>query len=240
MKTERLVAVVRELTDALAPGFGPVFAGRALVSHAQAFFGAECTVVRPDGPAGRPHVLAASTGRVRQLELIQARWWEGPGLDALRTDSPVTAADLAAPDCPWPRFASVALRCGLRSVHAVPYRLHGRTLGVFCLYREHAGTLPPDAVRLAEHLVRLAAVGLSQHERAHELSARSRSLQAELDRRVVVEQAVGVLAARWRTTTVHSREQLRAISRTSGRPLHLAAESVVGSVRVSTSDERTG
>jgi len=108
-------------------------------------------------------------------------------------------------------------------------RARDRILGVLCLFGTGPGGLTAAGLRIASVLARLAAIGLVQERRIRERTEHGRALQDDLDRRIVVEQATGVLAERWRTSAQVAAETLGAIARAQGVPLHIAAAAVVAS-----------
>jgi hypothetical protein len=77
-----------------------------------------------------------SAGAARgNVELFELQSLEGPCPDCYRTGQPALNHNLEGLDGRWPRFAPVALEAGFRSVHAVPMRLRGATIGALNLFR---------------------------------------------------------------------------------------------------------
>src|SRR5437588_3136797 len=96
-------------------------------------------LARPGG--GELQVVASSSDAMRVLELFELQAEEGPCPDSYRTGEPVVNQDLATVDGRWPRFAPQALAAGFRSVHALPMRLRGVTIGALNLFRATDGGL---------------------------------------------------------------------------------------------------
>ena len=89
---------------------------------------------------------------VVELEQLQMDLGEGPCLEAHRTGSPVSAADLRVPDSRWTVYAPELLRRGIRGVHAFPVQVGGIRLGVLDVYREEAGQLDgAEVIRAATY-----------------------------------------------------------------------------------------
>src|SRR5206468_3120145 len=67
---------------------------------------------------GDLRLVASSSDAMRVVELFELQAREGPCLDAFRTGERVAHENLAAGTGRWPRFATVALEAGFRSVFA--------------------------------------------------------------------------------------------------------------------------
>lgn len=229
MPEDRLFAVATELADALDGDFDAARSAAVLAARAAEIFGAATAVLLLDGPDGRPRLAADSGPRVRTLEAGELREGRGPAFDALRTHANVRCDDLKAPGLPWISFAESAAQQGFRSVDVLPLRIRERVFGALSLLHDGSGGLSPAELTVASALARLAAIGFYQQQRVRERERRSQALQAELDRRVVTEQAVGVLSSRWRARIPLAREHLRAIAHAHEQELHVVAAVVVKS-----------
>ena len=229
MPEDRLLAVVTELADALAGDLGATQSASVLAARATEVLGVAAAVLLLDGPDGKLRLAAYSGERVRTLEAGQVADGRGPAFDALRAHVTVQCADLLAPGCRWVSFADTAARQGFRSVDVLPLQIRERVFGTLSLVRDDPGGLSPAELALASALARMAAIGLYQQHRVREREIRGRVLQAELDRNVVTEQAVGVLSSRWRARIPYAREHLRAIAHAHEQEIHDAATVVVRS-----------
>ncbi len=229
MSEDRILAVAAELADVLAGDFDAARSARLLAVRAAATFGASAAVLLLDGPDGRPRLAGDSGARVHTLEAGQLAERRGPAFDALRVRRVVRCADLRAPGCAWTSFAETAARQGFRSVDVLPLQVRERVFGTLSLVMDGPGGLSPDELALASSLTRMAAIGFFQQQRMREREIRSQALQAELDRRVVTEQAVGVLSSRWRAQIALAREHLASIAHAHEQELHVAAAVVVRS-----------
>lgn len=154
-----------------------------------------CGILLAD-PAGNLNLVAASTEQARLLELSQLQNAEGPCLDAYRTLSPVTCADLSAQGDRWPTFIPAARAAGYSAVHALPMRLRNQAVGAFNLFSATVGALDSETADLGQALADVATIGILNERaiRRHEVIAEQ--LQVALDSRIVIEQAKGVLAER--------------------------------------------
>lgn len=143
---------------------------------------------------GALHVVAASSQDAADLEAFQAQRAQGPCHDCYQDGRPVPVADVSAEVDRWPSFVPVALKHGVRSVHAVPLRLRDQVLGALGLFGSVPGQLNERDLRLAQALADVATVSIVQDRVAADRDAVNEQLQTALDTRVLLEQAKGVLA----------------------------------------------
>jgi GAF domain-containing protein len=143
---------------------------------------------------GALHVVAASSHDAADLEAFQAQRAQGPCHDTYQDGRPVLVPDVSAAADRWPGFVPAALRQGVRSVHAVPLRLHDQVLGALGLFGSKVGELNERDLRLAQSLADVATISMIQDRVASDRDAVNEQLQTALDTRVVLEQAKGVLA----------------------------------------------
>lgn len=144
------------------------------------------------------------------LELLPA---EGPCLDCYRSGKPVpeVALDRAGPV--WPRFAPAARAAGFETVCAVPLRRGDEVVGAVALLAAVAGRIGPGAFALARLLADAAAAGIVHRRALTRAQTTAAQLQRALDARVVVEQAVGMLAQHWGVAPREAWERLRRYAR---------------------------
>ncbi|HEY2191724.1 MAG TPA: GAF and ANTAR domain-containing protein, partial [Actinomycetospora sp.] len=144
-------------------------------------------------PAGTLQLVASSSEAVRLVELFQLQTDEGPCLDCYRSGQPVNSPDLADSDR-WPQFTALAAERGFRSVHAVPMRLRGKTIGALNLFGATPGALPPADLQVAQALADAATITILQDREEAAEQALAPRLKLVLNRRATIEQAKGVLA----------------------------------------------
>jgi transcriptional regulator with GAF, ATPase, and Fis domain len=147
-------------------------------------------------PRGELRVVAASSEAARLVELFQLQNQQGPCLDCFRAGQPVTAADLAAAEQRWPRFAAAALQAGFGAVQALPMRLREQVIGALNLFRADAGAFAPEDVRIGQALADVATISLLHERNVRRTDTLNEQLQTALNSRVVIEQAKGKLAER--------------------------------------------
>jgi hypothetical protein len=180
-------------------------------------------------PRGDLRVAAASSEAAGLIELFQIQNDQGPCLDCLRTERPVTAAGLDGPGQRWPRFAAAATRAGFGAVNAVPMRLRDQVIGALNLFS--AGTVPlgPADLRIGQGLADVATIGLLQERNVRRAETLAEQLQAALNSRVVIEQAKGRLAERTGLDMDQAFTLLRQHARSTNQRLTDVARLVIDS-----------
>lgn len=139
-------------------------------------------------------VAAASSKRMRLMELYQVQCREGPCLDCYRDGVPVLVADLDQERARWPDFVTVAREVGYASVHAVPIRLRENVLGALGLFGTAPGALSDEDLALARALAHVGAIALVTNKATADAAEVNAQLQTALDSRVLIEQAKGLLS----------------------------------------------
>lgn len=66
---------------------------------------------------------------MRALGLFELQASQGPCLDCYQSGHLIVNVDLGAVNGRWPAFAPAAIAARFRSVHSLPMRLRGRTVG---------------------------------------------------------------------------------------------------------------
>ena len=170
-------------------------------------------------PRGELRVAAASSEAAGVVELFQIQNDQGPCLDCFRTGQPVIAADLAALDQRWPRFAAAAVHAGFGTVHALPMRLRDQVVGALNLFGTGTALLGPADLRVGQALADVATIGLLQERNVRRAETLAEQLQAALNSRVIIEQAKGKLAERLNLDMDLAFAMLRDYARNSNQRL---------------------
>jgi GAF domain-containing protein len=179
------------------------------------------------GPQGHLQLMAASDERAEMLELFQLQAHEGPCQDCFRNGEQVINADLEAATAKWPQFAPTAVAAGYRSVHAFPMRLRDDVIGALNLFGDHPGDMTSDVARIVQALADVATIGLLQERAARRAEVVRSQLQNALNRRIVIEQAKGILAHIHDCTPDEGFERLRGYCRSRRLKLSEVALQIV-------------
>jgi hypothetical protein len=176
---------------------------------------------------GQLQVAAYSTEAVRRLERFQLKVNQGPCLDCFHTGQVINAPQLTQTADRWPQFVPQAAREGFCAIHALPMRLRSETIGALDLFSFQPGPLPPGDLRVGQALADVATIGIL-HERALRRSEiLTEQLQTALNNRIIIEQAVGMLAERTGLNFPDVFTQLRAYARRNRMRLSDLARRVI-------------
>lgn len=173
------------------------------------------------------HVMAASSERVRELEVFQVQRAEGPCRDSYLSGAPVSVPDLTEAADRWPLFVPAARAAGFASVHALPMRLRDISLGTLGLFGVHVGALNDEDLSLGQALADVASVALVQDRAVTDRESINAQLQNALTSRVVLEQAKGLLAQQGDLDMTGAFQVLRRYARDHNLRLTEAAREVV-------------
>lgn len=157
-------------------------------------------------PGDRPEIVAG-TGSAPALVRFQLEHGEGPAAECLHSGS--------SSGGPWPRFSAACAEAGYSSVHTVPIAVGGDVFGALCLF-DCGG----DAERTARPLARAAALRLIQQRDLQQL-------RTALDSRIVIEQAKGMLAERYKIGVDTAFEGLRRYARDHNQRVADLARAIV-------------
>ena len=188
-----LLAALIHVADTLVADFDLLDLLHRLTTDCVALFPADAAGLLVSDRHGTLRLVASSSEAARLVELFQLQADEGPCLDCYRSGRPVSAPDLAVGDR-WARFTARAAEEGFRSVHAVPMRLRGHTIGALNLFGAAPAAIPPADLRAVQALADAATITILQERDLHAEQAVTAKLQTALNRRAIIEQAKGVLA----------------------------------------------
>jgi GAF domain-containing protein len=224
-----------ELADTLVDDFDAVDLLTVLAARCVEVLDVGAAGIMLAGPDGQLRVMASSSEAMRVLELFELQADEGPCLDCHATGEPVGNSDLATFDDRWPRFAAEALAAGFRSVHALPMRLRGSTIGALNLFRVGTGDMGADDVQIAQAFADVATIAILQHRAALEAQVVNEQLSHALNSRVVLEQAKGMVAESLDLDMERSFATLRNHARNHNLRLADVADAVIRGTLSSTS-----
>ncbi len=172
--------------------------------------------------------VGATDEAARALEAAQEELAVGPCVNGYVTGQVVATADLAS-DPRWPELSGRVVPAGVVSVLGVPTRLGGIVVGSLNVYRSEPYEWDTSDIAAVEahNEVLEAMLGVAVATRRRGIVVEQ--LQTALDRRVVVERAVGVLMERHAVSDVVAFAALRRAARDARRPVaELAGETLAG------------
>ena len=142
----------------------------------------------------RPEAVAASDAAAQALGELQNGFGDGPSLTALRNQTTVLVADLAA-ETRWQGYVRTALRHGVSSILCVPLDLAGGGEAVFNLYSGRSNGFSGEDIGVAEMLAGQAASSLRLILRITQPREAKEDLSAATESRTVIDMAIGAIMA---------------------------------------------
>ncbi|MER6695371.1 GAF and ANTAR domain-containing protein [Streptomyces minutiscleroticus] len=226
-----MTAALIDLADVLVADFDPVEFLYRVTEHCMNLLDISDAGVML-APAGAPlQLVAASSERMREVELFELDARTGPCLTAYHEGTAIDHTPLDASPVRWPEFSAHAFWAGYRCVHATPIRLREDTIGVLNLFRRTPEVLGEADRHLSKALADTTAISLVQQASLDHHRTVNRQLQRALDSRSAIEQAKGFLASHNGTDPGTAFEQLRAHARRHRiRLVDLARDVVAGAV----------
>jgi transcriptional regulator with GAF, ATPase, and Fis domain len=208
-----LIRTLVELADTLVDDFDVVDLLTLLSTRCVEVLDVAAAGIMLAAAEGDLRVVASSNETMRLVELFELQSDEGPCVDCFRTGVLVTRDDLATATDSWPNFASVAMKAGFQSAHALPMRLRGSVIGALNLFRSEIGALEEGDVLAAQALADVATIAILQHRVGLEANLLNEQLNEALNSRIVIEQAKGVVAERAGVDTDEAFRRLRSYAR---------------------------
>jgi hypothetical protein len=174
--------------------------------------------------AGPAFTAASTDRRVMVVDEGQYGQGDGPCLQAMRTDRPVSMTSEQVADR-WPVLASAIRDVGVRAFHAEPLHARDHPVGSLNLYCGTAGGLQDPDPDLLAVLTDYLDRGLTDYSAAQPGEPNAHHLQQALRARFTVNQAVGVLMASHGITAEQALISLQQrVAETSGTPEHVARD----------------
>jgi ANTAR domain/GAF domain len=158
--------------------------------------------------------VAASDERGRIVERLQEEIGEGPCLDAFEEASPTLTPDVAG-DARWPTLGPLAGKHGIHAVLGVPVRLDDSPVGTLNVYASDYHEWDDGEIDAIQAFARIVASVLRSAIDAHVQGKLTLQLQYALDRRIVIEQAKGILMEREGLPAEAAFERIRRHARSS-------------------------
>jgi transcriptional regulator with GAF, ATPase, and Fis domain len=184
--------------------------------------GAGLTLLHDD----RADTIVASADFVREVDAIQYGIGEGPCITAAAEGRTVSSGSLGG-DRTWPRFGPRVGRLGVHSVVSLPLQVDGVVLGAMNVYAHAKDAFDERAIALGELFAVPAAVAVQNAGALANARLLASQLQAALDGRAVIDQALGIVMSRSGCTPLEAFDRLRAISQSDNRKVSAVAQSIV-------------
>ena len=136
-----LVRTFVELTDTLVDHFDVVELLTVLTGRCVEVLDVTAAGLMLASDTGELRVVASSSDAMRLLELFEVQAEEGPCMECYHSGDAIKHPQLSSSNTRWPRFTPRALAAGFESVHALPMRFRGQTIGALNLFRDKEGSL---------------------------------------------------------------------------------------------------
>ncbi len=161
---------------------------------------------------GALRYVGATDAAARALETAQEDLGDGPCVEGFVTGTVVTTADLARDDR-WPELAARVAPEGVAAVLGVPTRVAGTVIGSLNVYRSAPYEWDASDIGAVEAHNEVLESMISTALVARQRGIVVDQLQTALERRVVVERAIGMLMERHAVTDVVAFAALRRAAR---------------------------
>lgn len=228
-----LVHTFVTLADSLVAPYDIIDLLQTLVDRATELFDASACgiILGPDDQHLEIIVSTSETSRI--VGLMQLRAGEGPCVEAVTTGEVVSVVNTTEILDRWPTFGEAAQGSGYLSVHAIPLRLRGQTIGSLNLFRDHEGALNETDAISAQALADVATISVLQERTIRDSTIVREQLQHALESRVVIEQAKGVIAHTHHLDMDAAYRLIRHESRSSQTAMSAVASGIVnGSIHI--------
>lgn len=180
-------------------------------------------------PGGELQFIASSSESMRVMELFQIQTNEGPSMDCFTNGTAIVNYTLDDPDARWPQFTPRAIAQRFWTVHYLPMRLRGRTIGSLNLFCSESRVLDGDDIIAVQGLADVATIATLQHRTSLDAKTLNEQLGFALNSRIVIEQAKGVVSQAAQCDMATAFGRLRAHARNHNQRLTEVAKSVVES-----------
>lgn len=167
---------------------------------------------------GALRYTGATDAAARALESAQEELGVGPCVDCFVLGSVVQTDDLAA-DRRWPELSARVVPSGVDAVLGVPVRVGGLVMGSLNVYRAEPHVWDGSDVGAVGAYAAVLEGLLGTAVAGRQKGILAGQLQTALDRRVVIERAIGMLMQRNGMGPVEAFGALRATARRDRRPV---------------------
>lgn len=229
-REQRVSAAFVALADTLVDDYDMIDLLDQLVAHCVSLLAADAAGIMLADARQHLRPVAASSEDAQTMELLQLQSDEGPCMEAYQTVALVRIPDLAKVSDRWPRFTAAVAQAGaFASVHAIPLRLRGQSIGALNLFHHTPGPLPEADLALGQALADVATIGILQERAIRRGEVLNEQLQSALTSRIIIEQAKGVISQSLGLSMDAAFDLLRRYSRSNNRRLAEVARRIVDS-----------
>ena len=185
------------------------------------------------GDPRRPELVSSSSERAQRADAAQLELGAGPSVDAFLSDQP-TGTDSIRHDARWPELAQRIADSDVDAAVCVPVHSDGGLVGVLNVYATAGTRLDEPAFRArAELFARAAGSILREDRRVQQLREEAEHLRQALVSRPEIDQAKGILMARFGYDAEDAFRHLVAVSQKRNVKLREIARDVVSMTRKS-------
>ncbi|NOJ60246.1 GAF and ANTAR domain-containing protein [Arthrobacter sp. 260] len=226
-RAERVSAAFVKIADTLVDDYDVLDLLHALVEESIGILDASAAGLLLVDQYGELQVLASTSEESQLVEVLQREAGAGPCVECFLTGTVVTVNDIRELGDRWPEFKDAALSQGFRSVHAIPLRVRGRTIGALNLFGSISGALSAEDAAIGQALADVATISILQERAIREAEMINDQLQRALTSRILIEQAKGVVAQLSNVNMHESFTRIRNHARSNHLTLHDTAARIV-------------
>lgn len=175
---------------------------------------------------GRAYTAACTGEPARRLDEIQYESGVGPCLDAVEALGELTIEDMAA-ETRWPAFCVAAAERGIQSSLSLRLPVQTTVTGSLNVYSPRQGAFDADAVAVGRSFADYVAVAVANSRLYAVVATQARQMRDGMERRAVIDHAVGIIMADWRCPPDEAFDMLRLLSGAANKNLREVAADVV-------------
>lgn len=220
-----VAAAFAELAESLASGLDIATYLSAVCRHCVGLVGVSSAAIVYGRAKGRASAFVASSGEEGRLLATGPPDASADPWSECMTTGQLIVADLSADGDRWPWLAKRASLSGLTTVTMIPVTARGEVIAALGLL----GGVMPDAVgiHLACSMADAAGTGILLSGELRRQQAAVTQLQSALTSRIVIEQAKGILAERWKVSPDEAFNHMRRHARATQRRLPEVAQAII-------------
>jgi len=188
---------------------------------------------------GRVRTVASTNDLAREMDQLQDDAREGPCLTALETGGVVTIANCDV-EARYAVFAREAADAGVHCVLALPLKVGDDVIGVLNMYGSVAHEFDSGELRMGQLFAAQAALVITAVARYGDQVQLAGNLEAALNSRAAIDQAIGVLMAAHHCSPATAFGRLREASQHRNVKLRVVAAETLAATQVPTQSGREG